>query len=124
MTKSMIANFVNLSSTFISRLLQSALELHGKYNCFIVTPVRYIAVSCDKVDTQCVSKVELSISCSNLLNKDVGSKSDPLCVMNDKWTELDSMERVKNCQDPEFSKKLLLDYHFERVQKLRRGGGG
>uniref|UniRef100_A0A8C7NTU8 Copine-3 n=1 Tax=Oncorhynchus mykiss TaxID=8022 RepID=A0A8C7NTU8_ONCMY len=78
------------------------------------------------VDTQCVSKVKLSISCSNLLNKDVGSKSDPLCVMmqsigNDKWTELDRTERVKNCQDPEFSKKLLLDYHFERVQKLKLG---
>ncbi|XP_038871523.1 copine-3-like [Salvelinus namaycush] len=78
------------------------------------------------MDTQCVSKVELSISCSNLLDKDVGSKSDPLCVMlqsigDDKWTELDRTERVKNCQDPEFSKKLLLDYHFEKVQTLKLG---
>uniref|UniRef100_A0A674BYA2 Copine-3 n=1 Tax=Salmo trutta TaxID=8032 RepID=A0A674BYA2_SALTR len=76
--------------------------------------------------TQCVSKVELSISCSNLLNKDVGSKSDPLCVLlqsigDDKWTELDRTEKVENCQDPEFSKKLLLDYHFEKVQKLKLG---
>ncbi|CAB1314446.1 unnamed protein product, partial [Coregonus sp. 'balchen'] len=59
--------------------------------------------------TQCVSKVELSISCSNLLNEDAGSKSDPLCVLlqsigNDKWT-----------------KKLLLAYHFEKVRKLKRG---
>lgn len=42
---------------------------------------------------QCVSKVELSISCNNLLDKDVGSKSDPLCVLlqsvgDDKWTEV------------------------------------
>lgn len=41
----------------------------------------------------CVSKVELSISCSNLLDKDVGSKSDPLCVLlqsvgDDKWSEV------------------------------------
>ncbi|XP_064821505.1 copine-1 isoform X2 [Oncorhynchus masou masou] len=76
--------------------------------------------------SQCVSKVELSISCSNLLDKDVGSKSDPLCVLlqsigDDKWTELDRTEQVKNCQDPEFSKKLLLDYHFEKVQKLKLG---
>uniref|UniRef100_A0A4W5ME45 Copine I n=1 Tax=Hucho hucho TaxID=62062 RepID=A0A4W5ME45_9TELE len=76
--------------------------------------------------TQCVSKVELSISCSNLLDKDIGSKSDPLCVLlqsigDDKWTELDRTEQVKNCQDPEFSKKLLLDYHFEKVQKLKLG---
>uniref|UniRef100_A0A674C7G7 C2 domain-containing protein n=1 Tax=Salmo trutta TaxID=8032 RepID=A0A674C7G7_SALTR len=75
------------------------------------------------MDTQCVSKVELSISCSNLLNKDVGSKSDPLCVMlqsigNDKWTELDRTERVKNCRDPEFFKKLLLDYRFEKSVDL------
>ena len=43
--------------------------------------------------TDCVSKIELSISCSNLLDKDVGSKSDPLCVLlqsigDDKWTEV------------------------------------
>uniref|UniRef100_A0A672KL70 Uncharacterized protein n=1 Tax=Sinocyclocheilus grahami TaxID=75366 RepID=A0A672KL70_SINGR len=41
----------------------------------------------------CVSKVELSISCNNLLDKDVGSKSDPLCVLlqsigDDKWAEV------------------------------------
>lgn len=41
----------------------------------------------------CVSKVELTVSCSNLLDKDVGSKSDPLCVLlqssgGDKWTEV------------------------------------
>lgn len=41
----------------------------------------------------CVSKVELTVSCSKLLDKDVGSKSDPLCVLlqssgGDKWTEV------------------------------------
>lgn len=43
----------------------------------------------------CVSKVELTVSCSDLLDKDVGSKSDPLCVLlqssgGDKWTEVTS----------------------------------
>ncbi|KAI4875075.1 hypothetical protein NFI96_033371 [Prochilodus magdalenae] len=76
--------------------------------------------------TQCVTKVELSISCKSLLDKDVGSKSDPLCVLlqsvgDDKWTEVDRTERVKNCQDPEFSKRLCIDYHFEKVQKLKLG---
>lgn len=28
-----------------------------------------------------MTKVELTISCTNLLDKDVGSKSDPLCVL-------------------------------------------
>ncbi|MGH0182987.1 UNVERIFIED_CONTAM: hypothetical protein FKN15_010930 [Acipenser sinensis] len=75
---------------------------------------------------QCVTKVELSISCQNLIDKDVGSKSDPLCVLlqstgEDKWVELDRTERVKNCQSPEFSKKLRVDYFFEKVQKLKFG---
>ena len=28
-----------------------------------------------------MTKVELTIACTNLLDKDVGSKSDPLCVL-------------------------------------------
>lgn len=42
----------------------------------------------------CVSKVELTVSCTDLLDKDVGSKSDPLCVLlqstgaGDKWMEV------------------------------------
>lgn len=30
---------------------------------------------------QCVTKVELTVSCENLMDKDIGSKSDPLCVL-------------------------------------------
>uniref|UniRef100_A0AAR2KUL5 Copine-3 n=1 Tax=Pygocentrus nattereri TaxID=42514 RepID=A0AAR2KUL5_PYGNA len=85
------------------------------------------AVSCPGgMANQCVTKIELSISCKNLLDKDVGSKSDPLCVLlqsvgDDKWTEVDRTEKVKNCQDPEFSKRLCIDYYFEKVQKLKLG---
>ncbi|XP_015736773.1 copine-1 isoform X2 [Coturnix japonica] len=74
---------------------------------------------------QCVSRVQLSVICRHLLDRDVGSKSDPLCVLLQDvggcWAELDRTERIKNCQDPEFSKKLLVDYYFEKVQKLRFG---
>uniref|UniRef100_A0A803SMC9 Copine-3 n=1 Tax=Anolis carolinensis TaxID=28377 RepID=A0A803SMC9_ANOCA len=74
----------------------------------------------------CVTKVELSISCDNLIDKDVGSKSDPLCVLlqdvgGEQWTELVRTERIKNCHNPQFSKKLLIDYYFEKVQKLKFG---
>lgn len=31
------------------------------------------------------------------------------------------MEKVKNCQDPEFCKKLVVDYYLEKVQKLKFG---
>ena len=30
---------------------------------------------------QCVTKVELNVSCNNLLDADVTSKPDPLCVL-------------------------------------------
>lgn len=33
------------------------------------------------MEAQCVTKVELTVSCENLLDLDVGSKSDPLCVL-------------------------------------------
>lgn len=34
---------------------------------------------------------------------------------------MDRTEKVKNCQDPEFSKRLCIDYFFEKVQKLKLG---
>lgn len=42
---------------------------------------------------QCVTKVELTVSCDNLLDRDIGSKSDPLCVLlmnssDSKWYEV------------------------------------
>lgn len=37
------------------------------------------------------------------------------------WLQVERTERVKNCQDPEFSSKLHIDYHFEKVQKLKFG---
>ncbi|XP_010013865.1 PREDICTED: copine-3 [Nestor notabilis] len=75
---------------------------------------------------QCVTKVELTISCTNLLDKDVGSKSDPLCVLlqntsGQQWYEVDRTERVKNSLNPKFAKKFLIDYYFELVQKLKFG---
>ncbi|XP_068890069.1 copine-1 isoform X6 [Aphelocoma coerulescens] len=74
----------------------------------------------------CVSRVELSVSCRSLLDRDLGSRSDPLCVLlqdagGGRWAELDRTEKIKNCQDPEFCKKLVVDYYFEKVQKLKFG---
>ncbi|XP_045151180.1 copine-1 isoform X2 [Echinops telfairi] len=74
----------------------------------------------------CVTLVQLSISCDHLIDKDIGSKSDPLCVLlqdvgGGSWAELGRTERVRNCSNPEFSKTLQLEYHFETVQKLRFG---
>ncbi|KAM7327018.1 hypothetical protein ACRRTK_013385 [Alexandromys fortis] len=74
----------------------------------------------------CVTLVQLSISCDHLIDKDIGSKSDPLCVLlqdvgGGTWAELCRTERVRNCSSPVFSKTLQIEYHFETVQKLRFG---
>uniref|UniRef100_A0A673MNU9 Copine-3 n=1 Tax=Sinocyclocheilus rhinocerous TaxID=307959 RepID=A0A673MNU9_9TELE len=86
---------------------------------FTNTPISPMAVSC-------VTKVELTVSCENLLDTDVGSKSDPLCILlmntsGNQWFEVDRTERVKNCLSPKFAKKFVVDYYFEVVQKLRFG---
>ncbi|XP_032078301.1 copine-3 [Thamnophis elegans] len=75
---------------------------------------------------QCVTKVELTVSCNNLLDKDISSKSDPLCVLlqytsGQQWYEVDRTERIKNSLNPKFSKKFQIDYYFELVQKLKFG---
>ncbi|XP_024603131.1 copine-2 isoform X3 [Neophocaena asiaeorientalis asiaeorientalis] len=71
----------------------------------------------------CVCKVELSVSGQNLLDRDVTSKSDPFCVLftenNGRWSEYDRTETAVNNLNPAFSKKFVLDYHFEEVQKLK-----
>ncbi|GAB1285854.1 Copine-1 [Apodemus speciosus] len=67
---------------------------------------------------RCVTLVQLSISCDHLIDKDIGSKSDPLCVL---LQDLCRTERVRNCSSPAFSKTLQIEYHFETVQKLRFG---
>uniref|UniRef100_A0A8C0LV18 C2 domain-containing protein n=1 Tax=Canis lupus dingo TaxID=286419 RepID=A0A8C0LV18_CANLU len=63
----------------------------------------------------CVTLVHLSISCDHLIDKDIASKSDPLCVL------LQDVGEVRNCSSPEFSQTLQLEYHFETVQKLLFG---
>ncbi|XP_004843239.1 copine-2 isoform X1 [Heterocephalus glaber] len=71
----------------------------------------------------CVCKVELSVSGQNLLDRDVTSKSDPFCVLftenSGRWMEYDRTETAINNLNPAFSKKFVLDYHFEEVQKLK-----
>ncbi|XP_070616862.1 copine-2 isoform X1 [Erythrolamprus reginae] len=71
----------------------------------------------------CVCRVELSVCGQNLLDRDVTSKSDPFCVLfmeiNEKWTEIDRTETAVNNLNPTFSKKFIIDYHFEEVQKLK-----
>eukprot|EP01091_Cochliopodium_minus_P012551 TRINITY_DN3823_c1_g1_i1.p1 TRINITY_DN3823_c1_g1~~TRINITY_DN3823_c1_g1_i1.p1 ORF type:complete len:724 (-),score=170.10 TRINITY_DN3823_c1_g1_i1:161-2263(-) len=70
------------------------------------------------------SKVELSISCENLINMDTFSKSDPIVILytlNDigKWHEYGRTEMIKDNLNPQFVKKFIINYHFEELQKLK-----
>lgn len=71
------------------------------------------------------SQIEMTISCRNLLNKDILSKSDPYCLvlMKDSWQEkFFEMGRTETIQDnlsPEWVKKFIIDYNFEIVQRIR-----
>lgn len=72
----------------------------------------------------CFTNLE-KILIRNLLNKDVLSKSDPMCVVyvqlqnNQTWTEHGRTEVLTNTLNPEFATKILIAYHFEEVQKLK-----
>lgn len=72
-----------------------------------------------------VVEVELTISAKSLLNKDVMSKSDPICLVyiqlpnNSTWQEHGRTEVMKNNCNPEFATKIIIGYRFEEQQKLK-----
>ncbi|XP_044032877.1 copine-3-like [Siniperca chuatsi] len=74
--------------------------------------------------THLATKVELTISCENLMDMDIFSKSDPLCALyintsGSHWYEFGRTEMILNCLNPKFAKKFVIDYYFEMVQRLK-----
>lgn len=71
------------------------------------------------------TKVEITVSCRNLLDRDTFSKSDPICVLytqtvaNREWREYGRTEVIDNTLNPDFVHKFILDYFFEERQNLR-----
>ncbi|XP_026870368.1 copine-8 isoform X1 [Electrophorus electricus] len=71
------------------------------------------------------TKVEMTVSCRNLLDRDTFSKSDPICVLytqgvgNKDWKEYGRTEVIDNTLNPDFVRKFILDYFFEERQNLR-----
>lgn len=71
------------------------------------------------------SKLELSISCENLIGKDFMSKSDPFVVLfmqkpkSNQWYEVDRTEEIQDNHNPIFVKKFNLDFYFETVQNIK-----
>ena len=74
-----------------------------------------------------VAKVELHVSCGNLRDRDILSKSDPMVVMFQQmrdgdeiqWMEMDRTEVIKDNLNPSFVKSFIIKYHFEQHQKLK-----
>ncbi|XP_055045744.1 copine-8 [Misgurnus anguillicaudatus] len=71
------------------------------------------------------TKVEITVSCRNLLDMDTFSKSDPICVLytqgigTKEWREFGRTEVIDNTLNPDFVRKFILDYFFEERQNLR-----
>ena len=71
-------------------------------------------------------KIELSISCRRLRDKDVFSKSDPMAVLFKKptknaknWIEIGRTERISDNLNPDFQTKFMLDYVFSQYQLFK-----
>lgn len=69
------------------------------------------------------STVELSVRCTDLADKDILSKSDPLCVLfmqkQGTWYELGRTEMIKDTLNPSWEKKFIVDYSFEERQMVK-----
>ncbi|KAL0005761.1 hypothetical protein SO802_013322 [Lithocarpus litseifolius] len=69
------------------------------------------------------TQIELSLSASNLLDRDITSKSDPMAVVyakkrNGKLEELGRTEVVLNSLNPAWIEKVIVAFQFEIVQPL------
>ncbi|XP_064422274.1 copine-9 [Latimeria chalumnae] len=71
------------------------------------------------------TKIEITVSCRNLLDMDTFSKSDPVVVLyiqgigTKEWREFGRTEVIDNTLNPDFVRKFVLDYFFEEKQNLR-----
>lgn len=75
------------------------------------------------------TKLELFVQCTNLKNKDLLSKSDPLCQVKIgeklpstnvlQYTELGRTEIQKNNLNPVFLKTFMVNYKFEEIQYIQ-----
>ena len=68
-------------------------------------------------------KVDLFISGRQLKDLDVFSKSDPQCrvfeLINGQYIPKGRTEQINNNLNPNFSTRIVMDYYFEKSQKLK-----
>ncbi|EPB72954.1 C2 domain protein [Ancylostoma ceylanicum] len=70
----------------------------------------------------------LTLRASRLRDKDVFSKSDPMCVVsqfvgrltgNGQWKECGRTERLQNTLNPEWATQIRIEYFFEEKQTMK-----
>ena len=68
-------------------------------------------------------KLSLGFKCEQLPNMDTFSKSDPFVVLyralNNRWQEIGKTELIHDNLNPEFVKKILVDFHFEQKEQFK-----
>jgi Ca2+-dependent lipid-binding protein len=112
--------------------------------CYLNTLFFTMAAASTTTPFQSTSLVELYLSCTNLKDRDVFSKSDPFAVIfirgsmtvlisvsytlikllnfienNNAWQALGKTETIQNCLNPVFSSSFKIEYFFEEVQDLK-----
>jgi len=71
------------------------------------------------------SWVNITVKASNLRNKDIGSKSDPMAVLyeqketNGPWVEVGRTEQVTDNLSPVFVKSFKVSFNFEKLQPMK-----
>ena len=70
------------------------------------------------------TQLEISVSCTDLRDKDAFSKSDPLCVMfhqseGGQWAEVGRTEMLVNTLNPSWKSKFIVDYRFQERQLVK-----
>lgn len=69
------------------------------------------------------SCLEISVACQKLADRDITSKSDPFCVLfeqsGDQWRELGRTETIRDCLEPVWQTKFVVDYRFEERQIMK-----
>jgi len=73
-----------------------------------------------------VARLVLYVQGTSLKNKDLASKSDPICTLHIKdrqtggrWLELGRTEMIKNSLNPVFKKTFEIPFYFEEKQELK-----
>ena len=72
-----------------------------------------------------LTKLQLHLTCKNLMDLDKFSKSDPqvyVFLQDDvagNWGEVGRTEMIKDNLNPVFTTPINVNYEFERLQKLR-----